>query len=269
MLALERQKIILDYLENNQIASTKFLSDLTHASLATVRRDLNELDSQGLLVKTHGGAQYLSPKETDSALSAAVATASDSCSLKYPDPYYSCKDAIAKRSAEFISSNDIVFVGAGLTCNLLCQYINRNCRDNITVVTTNITAVLEFSGNPHVSILLLGGNVHMGTNHIETLDEYTVQSLKKLYFDKVFITVDGIDLNYGYSIINRAQLPLYNHLISNSKQIYLLANDGKYDKRTFTQWCGLDRIPNVVTNRSVNQQYLDYYQQHNIKVFSV
>ena len=39
MLALERQKIILDYLENNQIASTKFLSDLTHASLATVRRD--------------------------------------------------------------------------------------------------------------------------------------------------------------------------------------------------------------------------------------
>lgn len=267
MLALERHKVILDYLEKNQIASTKFLSDLTHASLATVRRDLNELDSQGLLTKNHGGAQYIVPKEAPLSLPASTETGS--CALHYSDPYYSYKDAIAKRSVEFISSNDIIFIGAGLTCNLLCRYINQGCCENITIVTTNITAVLEFADNPHVSILLLGGNVHMGTNHIETLDEYTVQSLKKLYFDKVFITVDGIDLNYGYSIINRAQIPLYNHLICNSKQIYLLANDGKYDKRTFTQWCGLECIPNVVTNNSVNQQYLDYYQQHNIKVFSV
>lgn len=267
MLALERHKIILDYLENNQIATTQFLSDLTHASLATVRRDLNELDQQGLLTKTHGGAQRIS-REVLNASAHAAANAGV-CTFKYPDPYYDFKDAIAKRSAEFISPNDIIFVGAGLTCNLLCRYINENTRENITIVTTNITAVMEFANNPQANLLLLGGNVHMGTNHIETLDEYTVQSLKKLYFDKVFITVDGIDLNYGYSIINRAQLPLYNHLISNSKQIYLLANDGKYDKRTFTQWCSLDRIPNVITNSTVNQQYLNYYQQHNIHVYTV
>ena len=101
------------------------------------------------------------------------------------------------------------------------------------------------------------------------MDEYTVQTLEKLYFDKAFFTVDGIDLNYGYSIINRAQLPLYNYLIENSNQIYLLANDGKFNKRTFTYLCDMETIPNVITNSSVEQSYLTYYQEHDINIFTV
>lgn len=59
MLAPERQKIILKHLASSGIITTKQLSQLTGASLATLRRDLNLMDSQGLLKKTHGGAQSL------------------------------------------------------------------------------------------------------------------------------------------------------------------------------------------------------------------
>lgn len=81
--------------------------------------------------------------------------------------------------------------------------------------------------------------------------------------------MDGIELNNGYSIISRAQLPLYNHLISNSKLIYLLADEGKFDKRTFTHLCNLDEIPNIITNATTDQKYISYYKEHEIGVFTV
>lgn len=257
MLATEREKIILDYVNANEIVTTKFLCELTGASIATIRRDLNAMEQRGLLKKTHGGAQSIAPKSQYSCMRP---------SLDF-DSYLKSKEQLAKKASEFISSGDIIFIGAGMTCNLLSKYISE--KENITVVTTNLTAVIELVSNPNISILLLGGNVHAGTNHIETLDEYTVQALDKLYFDKVFFTVDGIDLNNGYSIISRAQLPLYNHLITNSKLIYLLADEGKFDKRTFTHLCNLDEIPNIITNSTTDQKYITYYKEHKIGVFTV
>lgn len=260
MLAVERQKIILEYLKEHNIATTKELSILTGASLATLRRDLNSMDQEGLLIKTHGGAQKIQEKISNPNYSPAHLES---------DSFLELKNAIAKKAAKLIQSNDIVFIGAGMTCNLLCHYLNNSDKEGITVVTTNVTAVMALASNPRISILLLGGNIHVGTNHVETLDEYTVQSLEKLYFDKAFFTVDGIDLNYGYSIINRAQLPLYNHLIENSSQIYLLANNGKFNLRTFTYLCDMDSIPNIITNNTVEKSYLTYYKEHGIHVFTV
>lgn len=260
MLALERQKIILNQLNADQVTTTKHLSDITGASLATLRRDLNDMEQQGLLKRTHGGAQI-----TDSA---SICAGNTDITSEF-DAYLKYKDSIARKASEFINTNDIVFVGAGMTCNLLCKYVNESKKENITIVTTNITAVIELAFNPNISTLLLGGNVHAGKNHLETLDEYTVQTLEKLYFDKAFFTVDGIDLNYGYSIINRAQLPLYHHLIQNSRNSYLLANEGKFNKRTFTHLCDLDAVSNIIANSSIERAYSSYYKEHGINVYTV
>lgn len=260
MLALERQKIILEYLAANGVVTIRRLSELTGASLATLRRDLSFMDSQGMLKKTHGGARCIQEMSGNPAGVSPV--------LEF-DPFMEYKDAIARKAVGFIDSNDVVFVGAGMTCNLLCRYLNESGKENITIVTTNITGTIELAQNSDISTLLLGGSVHAGVNHLETLDEYTIQTLEKLYFNKVFITVDGIDLDYGYSIINRAQLPLYNYLIQNSYELYLLANEGKFNKRTFTLFCGLDEVSNVITNSCVDSRYLLYYKEHGVDVFAV
>ena len=52
--------------------------------------------------------------------------------------------------------------------------------------------------------------------------------LKRLYFDKVFVTVDGIDFEFGYSIRKQLQLSLFQHLLRNSKEFYCLANAAKF-----------------------------------------
>lgn len=268
MLAAERKKKILNYLETHQIGTTKDFCDLTGASLATIRRDLSLLEDEGLLSRTHGGAQIL-PHEKPNTSSDIMEESYSQVfsSIRMSDAQYEYKDAIARKSIDLIESGDILFVGAGFTGSLLCRHLNRSEKKNITVVTTNITGALELGSNTDIKVFLLGGTVHLGSNHIETLDESIIQNLQKLYFDKLFFTVDGADLNYGYSITNRAQLPLYHYLLQNVKDIYIMLNEEKFNKRTFTHLCNLDSIPNVITSHDVPEDYLTYYREHGIHVY--
>ena len=257
MLATERKKLILDYLDQNHTASTQTLCDLTGASLATTRRDLAQLEEKRLLTRTHGGA----PEKDESNYFQVFS------SIKMADDQFECKNAIAQKSIDLIHSGDILFVGAGFTGSLLCRHLNKSNKKGITVVTTNITGALELASNHDIGVFLLGGNIHLGSNHIETLDESIIQNLRKLYFDKLFFTIDGADLEYGYSITNRAQLPLYNYLLQNVKDIYMLLNESKFNKRAFTHLCSLDSIPNVITNGNAPSQYIEYFKEHDVNVY--
>ena len=100
-------------------------------------------------------------------------------------------------------------------------------------MTPNLDAALELTRTSSVHVTILGGEVQVETNYIETLDEYTLAFLQRFYFDKTFITVNGIDFNYGYSILKQQQLPLYHHLMESSAGFYVIADSEKFERRTF------------------------------------
>lgn len=253
MAAPERRKTILDYLKKHEFATSEELASLTGASLATVRRDLVELSSQKLIIKNYGSVRAADYEDIHR---------SSPC-VCCEDPYYTQKEAIALQARELISEGDIIFLGSGLTCNLLAKSIKS--LSNITIVTTNINAVIELAvPDSKISILLLGGNVNVEKNYTETLDEYTIDALKRLYFDKAFFTVDGIHLDTGFSINNRAQLPLYNYLIHNSNSVYLLADQHKFNRRAFAHLGDMDLFKHILTTGTLEPQYDSYFKEHNI-----
>lgn len=258
MYASEREERILNYLETHGVTPTAVLQEVTGASIATVRRDLNALSGRGLIIKTHGTAQL--------KRGTASAKADSGEPLQEGDPCFAEKDQIAQTAARLIEDGDVIFIGAGKTCTLLARYIRG--KKGLTVVTSNIDAVVELSRSQGLSMILLGGDVHVGSNYIETLDEYTIESLRRLYFDKVFLTVNGVDLEYGYSINSRLQPPLYRHLLDNSRDFYLLADCHKFGKRAFAYFCAIDRIANVVTNPETDGRYLAFYRSSGVNVYT-
>lgn len=254
MAAPERRKIILDYLRKHEFATSEELAALTGASLATVRRDLVELNNKKLIIKNYGSVRAADYEEIHRHIPC----------VHCEDPYYAQKEAIALQARELISEGDIIFLGSGLTCNLLAKCIKN--LSNITIVTTNINAVIELAvPDSKISILLLGGNVNVEKNYTETLDEYTIDALKRLYFDKAFFTVDGINLETGYSINNRAQLPLYNYLINNSKSVYLLADQHKFNKRAFAHLGDMNVFKHILTTGELEPRYDSYFKKYNIE----
>lgn len=254
MTAPERRKIILEYLKNHEFATSEELAGLTGASLATVRRDLVELSRQKLIIKNYGSVRAVDYEDVIRQAAGGYRA----------DPYYEHKEAIARQARMLISEGDIIFLGSGLTCNLLAKSIKD--MTNITIVTTNINAVNELAvPDSKISILLLGGNVNVEKNYMETLDEYTIDALKRLYFNKAFFTVDGIQLDTGYSINNRAQLPLYKYLVSNSQNVYLLADHHKFDRRAFAHLGDMDLFRHILTTGELDSQYDAYFKEHGIE----
>jgi DeoR/GlpR family transcriptional regulator of sugar metabolism len=255
MIIRERERLILGYLNTHTIVTTETIMELTGASIATVRRDINILNKRGLLKKIRGGVEYAGP--------ATAPNVNRMFMLDETDPNFHEKDQVAKLAVSMIDAGATIFLGAGKTCALLARYIDKP----VTVVTTSINVVIELAENDKVSILLLGGIINKGINYMETLDEFTIKLLANYYFDKVFFTVDGIDFPYGYSIINRQQVPLYDYLKENCNNLYLLTIASKYNKRAFTYFGGIDKFDKIIVTPQVDKKYLDYYHSHNIKTF--
>lgn len=248
----ERQKAILDSLIIHGPRNAAQLCEEIGASIATIRRDLCALADAGKILKSYGSARL--PEPALDPVSPA------------PGPYYQAKQEIARTAARLVESGDSLFLGAGETCALLARNIAD--KENITVATTNVNAVLELAGSPNVSMLLLGGMVRIGSHFIETLDEYTAEQISKLHFSKVFLTVNGIDPDFGCSIHKRQQLPLYLHLMEHAEQFYIVADHGKFRQRTFAQLCPLEKVGYIITDSGVRAEDLRWLKENGVQVIA-
>ena len=249
MFQSERERRIVDILKGSRIASPAQLQSSVGTSIATIRRDLNTMEDKGLITRHHGYVQL-----TKTPTAAYIPTNLEE------------KQRIAKAAAEQIHDGDILFLGSGTTCTCLAHCLKD--KKDLTIMTINLNVVDELIKLDGVKLSLLGGEVRVETGYIETLDEYTINSLTRLYFDKVLITVDGIDFEYGYSIRKQLQLSLFQHLLENSKDFYCLADATKFNRRTYMQFCPFDAIKKIVTTRDVQKKYEHEFSKQGIQVVS-
>lgn len=247
-----RQQLILEQLSEKKKMTSQELMETTGASEATIRRDLAMLERKGLLVRIYGGAKAVVQARTRPGASA-------------PDPYLPNKTQVAKTASRLIQEGDTVFLGSGMTCTLLAQEIKY--RTNIKVITTSVNVVTELADAPDVRLFLVGGDIYVGDNYMEALGEYSHKYLSQLYLGKSFITVDGISMEQGYSIMNHRQIPLYQHLLKNSKEFYLLVDKHKFNRRSYSPIWNIQTVPNLVTENTVDKKYLNYFENAGIHCY--
>lgn len=249
MFQAEREKCILNCLAREHIVSPARIQELTKSSIATVRRDLTSMEQRGLVIRSHG---YVQLPET-------------SLRLMQP-PLADEKERIAEAAAAQIHDGDTIFLGSGTTCSCLARHLKG--KRGLHIVTINLDVVQNLVQLPDVSVSILGGEVRVEQGYVETMDEYTIQILKRLYFDKVFVTVNGIDFQYGYSIRLQLQLTLFQYLLQNSKAFYCVADSSKFNRRTYMQFCPIDAIRYVVTTEEVRRKYAEQFARSNIQVIT-
>jgi DeoR/GlpR family transcriptional regulator of sugar metabolism len=80
--------------------------------------------------------------------------------------------------------------------------------------------------------------------------------------------VNGISLEYGYTVNSRNQAALYKLLISNSNETVVVADYSKFGKRAFTQVSPIEKIKKVVTNVQLENRYKEYFFDNGIKLFT-
>ncbi len=249
----QRRRLIREYLEIHQIARSSTLSDLLKASEATIRRDLEYLEMQGIVERTHGGAilsQRL-PKEPAYAHSAQA----------HPEE----KRAIGRAAALLVEDGDTVFLNSGTTTTEVLRNLRlRTDLPNTTLITSNVTAALEAHDAPF-ELILLGGTLRPRSNSVA--GRFAIDMLKQVYAKKCFVGVDGISLKYNITTPSSAEAEIAAVMIERTRGMaVIVADSSKWGVVSNFEMSKIDQIQALVTDEGISDDARSQLEGRSIEV---
>jgi DeoR/GlpR family transcriptional regulator of sugar metabolism len=212
LIPAQRRDRIQEYLALKRIVPSSELSRLLDVSEATVRRDLEWLENEGVLERTHGGAVYSQLMRYEPEY------------MQRAQQHIGEKRAIGAIAASLIDDGDTIFINSGTTTTQLIHQIRKDA--DITVITNNLQAVLEV-GEVGYELILLGGKFQPKSNSVS--GRFTCENLSQIYADKTLISVDGISLKYGCTVPSNTEAEIIRTMIQRTHgSVSLLADHSKW-----------------------------------------
>lgn len=219
MFQEERLQTIYKLVSEQQSIRVSELSQLLQISDATVRRDLEELQQRGTLMRTHGGAMLPYSVGHDMQV--------DKLQMKNVEE----KRLIANAALGFIRDNDTLLIDSSSTALELAQLLTQCDRKGLSVITMSLQVVQALKSCENMQVILIGGKVNYGQL---SMDGYAaVRFLQNLRVDKCFIGVNGINAEFGFSTPHLEDAEMKAASISASCVSYVLADHTKFGKAYF------------------------------------
>jgi len=261
MFAAERQKKIKEILLEYKQINVSSLSKLIGVTEATARKDLEVLEKEGFLEKTHGGATLI-----DNGSSFPVSVMSSQIDT---DIYKVDKKKIAEVCCKIIKSGETVFLGAGSTCFHIAQAIRENTDfKNLVVITNSIGVMQVLYGLDNVNVITVGGQLMKGLPYPASYGKIAIAQLKELFVTRSFFAVDAVSTQHGYMLSSTESADFIEQLIKQSMESYVVADYSKFDKISLLKLCDLDGIRHIVTNENIPDSYKEYYYNNHIQLFT-
>ena len=239
MFVNERQSHILQQLEATGAVRTQALADDLRTSLATIRRDLEHLQEQGLIRRVHGGAVALSPRRAED------------CYFKNRVSTFDAqKRAIGKLAASLVREGETIMLGIGTTVLEVARSL-RGMRD-VTVVTNSLPVLNELA-DTSLEVYSLGGQLR--PRELAFGGSLAAAALTTLCFDKAFFGAGGVTLENGITDYNCDAAQLHRLALERAKQSILVVDSSKFGRDVFASVAGLGDVHLVVTDRFVDPGY--------------
>ncbi len=210
----ERKERILEYLNKENRVTVAGLSGLLAVSEATVRRDLDTLAEQGVLIRTHGGALKKEQVRPELPFYDRRSQQTDE------------KKRIAHQAAAMIQEGETVFIGSGTTAWMLASFLRDRC--NCTVITNSLPVVNELSAVSGVRIITIGGNLRK--DELSMVGHIGVRSMKELRADKVFIGMRSVHPHHGLTNEDLTETETDRTILDMSDTVILLVDNSKFNK---------------------------------------
>lgn len=220
----------MEKLSHDKFVRLDDLVSLIDTSESTVRRDLDELESERKLHRVHGGAEL--PHSLQEEFT------NQQKSIKNIQE----KMQVARKAASLISNDDVIFVDAGTTNELLLGYLNQ---DNLTVVTNSIHHAAKLV-DKNIQTIIIGGHVKKSTD--ASIGAVAYEQIKQLNFDKAFLGINGIDEEF-LTTPDMEEAVIKKTVIENARKSYIVTDSSKIGRVSFAK---VDKIENatIITNQS-------------------
>ena len=246
----ERRQSILEKIHKQGSIRVEDMAKTYAVSEVTIRNDLKYMEERGLVHRSHGGALIRQNVGFDHPLA-------EKQRLRMTE-----KREIAKTAAELVENGDSIILDSGTTTFEMLNHLGD--RSDITILTNAVNIAYAAISLPNIQTLLTGGFLRKKSFSLVGPD--AEELLSKYYVDKLFIGVDGLDLEYGISTPNPEEASLNRIMVSISREVIVVADSSKFGRSSLSKICGVDAITKLITDRNIDPEFKRSLEAQGIEV---
>jgi DeoR family fructose operon transcriptional repressor len=253
----KRRLLILEELNRNQVVRVSELSERFGISEVSIRRDLDKLESLGLLKRVHGGAM---------AMPHVALGTSHSAKMQY---HIEEKERIGREAARTIREGDRVIFDSGTTVLQVARNIPRELLNagNLTVISGSMPIVQELGPWKGVHFILLGG-IYLPDYEL-VVGPQTIENLSGLHADKFFVGTDGLTFSHGVTTANVLEAEVDRAMVEAASEIIVAADSSKIGVIGLTTIMPLPKINKLITDDKAPADFVSRLREHGVEVILV
>jgi DeoR family transcriptional regulator of aga operon len=247
---VERRSLIIKELNLKGKVDVSNLSEEFGVSEVTIRNDLAQLEKKNILIRARGGALRVDPVGIDYDISEK-----DKINIK-------AKQLIGLKASEYVNEGDTIMVDSGTTAMEFVRNIDK--KTGITVITNALNIANQFYNNNDINVVIPGGVLR--NKSFSLIGTAAEKNLRNYFCDKLFLGVDGMDIDNGLSTPNIEEAHLNSTMIDMSNQVIVLADSSKIGKRSLAFICPLTKIHILITDDGITNEQKRAIESLGIKV---
>jgi DeoR/GlpR family transcriptional regulator of sugar metabolism len=253
----QRRSEIIEALHRNQTVKVAELSAQLHVSEVSIRRDLQILEEKGLLKRVHGGAIPLTKNNHGSLLSMRMRENREK------------KERIGHAAAGLIKEGDRIIIDSGSTPLQIAHHIPKDLLLNgsLNIITCSLPVIKEIGAFPSVHLILLGG-LYLPDYEI-IVGPQTVEQLKGLHADKLFLGTDGITLSHGITTANVLEAEVDRAMARSATEIIVVSDSSKIGLIGLAPIMPLANIHKLVTDKDAPTDFIEALCKQGVEVLLV
>ncbi len=250
---VERRLLIIKKLDLHGKVDVRELSKLFGVSEVTIRNDLAQLEKKNILIRARGGAIKIDPVGIDYHISEK-----DKINIK-------AKQLIGSEAVKFVNEGDTIMIDSGTTVIELVRNLDKKI--GLTVITNALNIANQLYNNENIQVIIPGGVIR--NKSFSLIGTAAEKSLKNYYCDKLFLGVDGLNIDYGLSTPNIEEAHFNSTMIEMSNQVIVLADSSKIGKRSLAFICPLSKIDVLITDSGISNEQKTSLESVGIKMVIV
>lgn len=250
MSIAERHKYIKEQLSKNGFIRVQDIADQLGVTGATIRKDLRILESQNVLYRTHGSASPVKPQVIDMSVKEKI--------MKNVEQ----KKKIAVAANSLIKENDAVILASGSTVTALAEILEPV--DNLNIVTPSLGIAVLLNEKENIIVNVLGGA--LVKKSLSVRDSYSEEGLKYVSCSKLFIGVDGIDVERGFTCATIEEARLTNSMMKAASKTVVLADSSKFGLRGFGKIGNIEDIDILITDSGISKSFYKKIEEAGVQI---
>lgn len=238
---LKRRELIIDQLCRESSVRVEQLSAQFAVSSVTIRSDLRQLEKSGCAVRAYGGAMLNKQFAFDRPLQDKGRINRD---VKY---------TIACAAAALVNDGDAIILDSGSTTSQMAQQLVG--KKDLVVMTNALNIAFELANNEQVDLMVVGGSVRRKSWSL--YGPAAEQHMRQFRFDKLFLGVDGFDLQSGITTPDPGEAQLNRAMCDVAREVIAVADASKFGRTSFCMIREIGQIQRLVTDSRIPESYLN------------